>query len=260
MRPTTDKAKELSIDEYMAEVGVDMLHAGGTQRTDELASMCKISKDKTVLDEGCGYGKTACYLAKKHRCKLVGIDLSEKMIYGARKKMKKEGLGDLVHFQVGNAENLLFEDESFDVVISEGTTVLVNKKKAVNEYMRITKSGGCIGLNELSWTKKPSKELVEKTYTELQGMKPLENKEWIKLLADSGLENIKKASYKYNSFSFDVIRSIGFRPLVKVCRVYISNSRIRRWINRQESVFRDYSEYWSYSLCAGQKKTWGPVN
>jgi len=35
--------EELTIDEYMASVGADMLHAGGTKRTDDLVEMCGIS-------------------------------------------------------------------------------------------------------------------------------------------------------------------------------------------------------------------------
>jgi len=68
--------------------------------------MCKISEGKTVLDVGCGYGRTACYLAKKYGCKVVGIDISETMIEEARKKVKKERVENMVRLEVGNAESI----------------------------------------------------------------------------------------------------------------------------------------------------------
>jgi cyclopropane fatty-acyl-phospholipid synthase-like methyltransferase len=61
--------EELTVNEFITNIGVDMLHAGGMRRTDELVKMCKIKGGQTILDVGCGYGRTACYLAKKYACK-----------------------------------------------------------------------------------------------------------------------------------------------------------------------------------------------
>lgn len=254
MSPAAEGGEELTVDEYMVSVGVDMLHAGGMRRTEALAEMCKISEGKIVLDVGCGFGRTPCHLAKKYGCKVIGIDISERMIEGAREKARKERVGDVVHFQVGNAESTPFEDESFDAVISEGTTVLTDKKRALREYVRVTKGGGYIGLNELSWRKKPSKEMIERTFADLQGVRPLGYDEWTKLLVYSGLKDIESRTYKYKSTSWDIIRSLGLRALIKVGIEYITNSRTRKWINRQEALFREYSDYWGYGLYVGRKQ------
>lgn len=253
MNSTVGGGRELLVDEYMATVGVDMLHPGGMKRTEELAEMCRISKGKTVLDVGCGYGRTACHIAKKYDCNVVGIDGSETMIRGAREKARKARVEEKVCFEIGNAENLCFEDESFYVVISEGTTVLVDKKKAIREYVRVTKSGGYLGLNELSWRKKVSKEIIEKTLTDLQGVQPLGYDQWTKLLIDSGLKDVMSRTYRYKSTSWDIIRSIGLRGLFDAGVRYLTNSRIRKRINRQEALFRDYSDYWGYGLYVGRK-------
>lgn len=101
-------------------------------------------------------------------------------------------------------------------MVSEGTTVLIDKKKAMREYVRVTKRGGHVGLNELSWRKKISKEIIERTLTDLQGVQPLEYDEWTRLLFDSGLKDVEARTYKYKSTSWDIIRSLGFRALIKV--------------------------------------------
>jgi len=244
---------DLTVDEYMARVGVDMLHPGGMKRTDDLAQMCRVSEGKTLLSIGCGYGRSACYLAGKYGCKVVGIDISELMIEGARKKARKERVDGMVRFEVGNAENVHFKDESFDVVISEGTTVFLDKKRAMSEYVRVAIHGGYIGLNELSWRRKPSREIIERTFNDLQGVRPLEFEEWRELLVDSGLKDVQLRTYKYKSTSWDIIGSLSLRALVKVGIEYLSNPGIRKWINRQETLFREQSDYWGYGLYVGRK-------
>jgi len=244
---------ELTVDEYMAGVGVDMFHAGGMRRTDELAQMCGISGGSIVLDVGCGYGRTACHLAEKYESNVTGIDISETMIEGARKKARRERVEAMVRFEVGNGESTHFKDECFDVVISEGTTVLIDKERAMREYVRVVKHGGHIGLNELSWMKKPSNEIIERAFNELQGVRPIEFDEWTKLFVDSGLKGVQSKTYKYKSTSWDIIGSLGLRALIKVGIGYVTNSEMRMWISRQETLFRECSDYWGYGLYVGRK-------
>ncbi len=253
MKKTFRVNRRLTIDEYMASVGVDMLHAGGMRRTKDLAEMCQISEGETVLDVGCGFGRTSCYLAREYRCIVIGIDLSETMIRGAMKKTRKVCVDDIVHLYLGSAENLPFKDGSFDVVISEGTTVFADKNRAMDEYVRVTKSGGHVGLNELSWRKRPSDEIEIRTFQDLQGVRSLGYKGWEMFLTDSGLIDVESRTYKYKSTSWDIIRSIGIRSLIRVGIRYLTNYEMRSWISRQENLFRDYSEYWGYGLYAGRK-------
>jgi len=72
--------KTADIDEMMYKCGLDVLHPGGLQKTDEMARMCHISLDKIVLDIGAGRGATACHLARKYGCKVTAIDASDRRI------------------------------------------------------------------------------------------------------------------------------------------------------------------------------------
>ena len=78
--------------------------------TRELVALCRVSKDSHVLDIGCGVGATACYLAEKIGCRVVGVDIREDMIARAEERAEREGVTDRVVFRVGNAEDLRFED------------------------------------------------------------------------------------------------------------------------------------------------------
>jgi len=92
-------------------------HMGGQKATEELVELCHIGKDKYVLEIGSGVGTTAVYLAKRHGCRVVGVDISERMVEWARKRAKRQGLEDRVEFRVADAQDLPFEDGLFDAAI-----------------------------------------------------------------------------------------------------------------------------------------------
>ena len=127
-------------------------HMGGLRATDQLIDLCHITRDKYVLVVGCGVGVTLCYLAKKYVCKVVGIDLSAKMVDRSKERAKRADVDDKIEFRVADAQNLPFDDGTFDVVICESVNAFINDKpKAISEYVRVIKSGGYLGLNEVSW-------------------------------------------------------------------------------------------------------------
>lgn len=99
------------------------------------------------MDAGCGSGKFLSSLESLSE-EYVGIDLSETQIVEARKKKQKEKS----ILQVDDLENLSFETNSFDVVISAwvlGTIMnLKKRKKAVEELKRVLKPNGVIYLIE----------------------------------------------------------------------------------------------------------------
>ena len=70
--------------------------------------------DKTVLDLGCGYGWHCLYAAEHGAKKIVGIDLSEKMLAVARKQTAAEN----VSYQRGSIETFVAADDSIDIVLS----------------------------------------------------------------------------------------------------------------------------------------------
>ncbi|MCX9075056.1 MAG: class I SAM-dependent methyltransferase [Candidatus Methanoperedens sp.] len=177
-----------------AEVGFRRhFHLGGQDATKELVELCNIDRNKYVLDVGCASGKTACYIAKRYGCKVVGVDLLEKMINRAKERAKREGVEDLVRFQVANAQHLPFEDNLFDVVIGEFITGLLDdKRRGVKEYLRVIKPGGIIGLNEATWIKTPPPEKLVEYLSQVFGFKGeiLTSDGWVELLEEAKLNEM----------------------------------------------------------------------
>jgi len=140
-----------------AEIGFcKYFHFGGAEATRELIQACGIFEKACLLDVGCASGKTACTLARLYGCRVVGVDLLPKMVEEARQRARDEGVEGLVDFRVGDAQALPLEAGQFDVMIGEFIAgLLESKEKAVQEYVRVVKPGGTIGLNEATWIKPP---------------------------------------------------------------------------------------------------------
>ena len=98
-------------------------------------------RDKQVLDYGCGSGTYTCYLAK-HCAIATGIDISDAAIERAKQRALKENLSSNTAFSVMNAENLKFNNDSFDVVCGGAVLHHLDLNKALSEISRVLKPDG----------------------------------------------------------------------------------------------------------------------
>ncbi len=105
-----------------------------------LSSFIK-GKEK-ILDVGCFYPTEAIRYARKGS-QVVSIDISPQVVKKAKKIVKEQGLTDKIKVEIGDATNLKFKDNSFDVVCDFATSVLIQQwQKVFNEYWRVLKKGG----------------------------------------------------------------------------------------------------------------------
>ncbi len=103
-----------------------------------------IDEGSSWLDVGCGAGMLA--QAVGERCSpstIIGADPLEKSITAARQHPDNTG----INFEIGDAQDLPFEDDQFDAVISGLMIKFVpDKLKAVNEMKRVAHTGSTIAL------------------------------------------------------------------------------------------------------------------
>ena len=103
-----------------------------------------INEGEAILDIGCGSGVDAIFAAMMAGSagKVVGIDLTPEMLQRARENLSLTGLSNITIEEM-SAEALSFQDEKFDVVISNGAFNLVpDKPKALSEVFRVLRPGG----------------------------------------------------------------------------------------------------------------------
>ena len=106
---------------------------------------------KSILDVATGTGDMAIMFAKSDAQQIIGQDISSGMLEVAKVKSKKLELEDRIQFQLGDAENMPFDDQSFDVVsVSYGIRNFENLKKGLSEILRVLNSPGKLVILETS--------------------------------------------------------------------------------------------------------------
>jgi len=105
---------------------------------------CGVRDGIRILDVGCGTGYFTRLLCEGgETVTAAGIDLEEPLIRYAAKKAEESGLD--IAFRVGNALELPYEDNSFDLVTSHTfLTSVPDPVKAMSEMMRVCRDGGTV--------------------------------------------------------------------------------------------------------------------
>jgi arsenite methyltransferase len=107
---------------------------------------------EVVLDIGSGAGSDSLIAAQMVGAEgsVTGLDMTPEMLGKARAAAAEIGATN-VAFVEGEAESLPFEDESFDVIISNGVIDLVPDKDAVfSEINRVLRPGGRIQIADVT--------------------------------------------------------------------------------------------------------------
>jgi arsenite methyltransferase len=249
--------------DLQVEMGITK-HAGGMNATKELVGLCHIDKDKILLVVGSGSGISACKIAKIYGCSIVGIDISKGMVEKSSRRAEKQGLTDRIEFSVADIQDLPFEDNMFDAVISESVTAFSeDKARALNEYVRVVKKSGYIGLNEVTWMDKPTMKMAEYGIRAMGGVKPETVADWERLMEKAGLEDIVARPKKLKIIE-QVISELkmngltpAFKATYRMLWVYITKPAYRKAINGMvkdaRDIPKDFKKYYGYGIYAGIK-------
>ena len=120
-------------------------------------------KPLRVMDLATGTGDLAIKMAKRiPEARIMGVDLSEKMLAVAAEKVRRQGLDDHIALYQGDAEQLDVADGVLDVVtVAFGVRNFGNLEVGLREIWRSLRSGGHIVILEFST---PSNPVVRKLY------------------------------------------------------------------------------------------------
>ena len=114
-------------------------------------SLCEavdVTAGSRVLDVAAGNGN-ASLAAARRGCAVTATDYVEALLEGAQRRAEAERLP--LTTRVADAENLPFDNGAFDTVLSTfGVMFVPNPDRAAEEMLRVTRSGGRIGL--ANWT------------------------------------------------------------------------------------------------------------
>lgn len=108
-------------------------------------------KPRIILDVATGTGDFALDACKLEVEKVIGIDISGKMLSIGKEKIKRKNLEDKIMLEHGDCENLKYQDKLFDAVIAGfGVRNFDNISRGISEMFRVLKPGGHLMILELS--------------------------------------------------------------------------------------------------------------
>lgn len=243
------------INNVMLNCGTQCLHPGGLEKTDEMLQKCGIAADKKVLELGCGKGITALHIAKKYKCRVTGIDQSQDMIAEARIRAKDHGLQDKLLFIQSTVNPIPFPDESFDIIIAECVTTLLDTEKIFSEIFRVLKTGGKTGDIEMMWKTKPAMKVIRGLAELWDGFHTYTEEEWKSLLEKRGFSKIALVDFSIplSEMESRMFRNLGATGIMKLSYKLMSDPPLRRALYAYWRVFRDYEENFAYAYLVGEK-------
>lgn len=194
--------KDIASMDYVSFMGV--IHEtnrppGGKDSVRRMVMNTFLNRESRVLHAGCNTGYCSFEIAHLAKCKIISIDINENMIAAAKAEQQKEPepYRSLLDFRLADAQKLPFEDESFDLVMSGGSTAFIkNQDMAIREYMRVCRPYGFVGDMCLFYLTKPPRKLIDEINRVVGiDIQVWDEEYWLSLYKRAGLEIF----YKYTA-------------------------------------------------------------
>ena len=186
-----------------------------------------LKKDDSILEVGIGEGEHAYHFLKCSNVHYTGIDISQKSLDVARKRITSfEGRFIL---KKDNANKLSFEDNSFDAVFCAATLHhMEDPAIMISQMARVLKPGGRIAIMEPNWIY-PSNIGFMIFLKEDRNMWLMRRKNFRKWMSEAGLRDIAVENIIYTppvpKFMiplYDIIDSVcGRIPIIKRCSLML---------------------------------------
>ena len=124
---------------------------------------------QTILDVATGTADFAIESASLHPEKIIGIDISEKMLEVGKEKVRKKQLQEVILLQIADSENLPFPDNTFDAItVAFGVRNFENLEKGLSEMYRVLKPNGITAIIEFARPETfPVKQLYHLYFTHI---------------------------------------------------------------------------------------------
>jgi SAM-dependent methyltransferase len=188
----------------------DAFHPGGAALTERLGQLLDLTPASRVLDAASGKGASALLIGQRFGCTVVGVDLSAQNVAQANAEAERLGLAGRVRFAVGDAERLPLDTASVDALMCEcAFCTFPDKRAAAQEFARVLKPGGRVGLSDITRAPGPAGELDDLMawIACLADARPTHT--YAALLSEAGFVNV--AMENHDAVLLEMIRGIGSR-------------------------------------------------
>ena len=137
---------------YSYESTITKAHESRTAQKQGAFFLPYLKPGMTLLDVGCATGSITVGLAEAvSPGQVTGVDISEVEIARARERTADNKISN-IRFEVGDAYQLAFPDNSFDALFSHNVLEHIPEPgRALKEMQRVLKPGGVIGIRDVDY-------------------------------------------------------------------------------------------------------------
>jgi demethylmenaquinone methyltransferase/2-methoxy-6-polyprenyl-1,4-benzoquinol methylase len=133
-----------------------------------LVGRLDLRPDQVALDVASGTAAVAIELARRSGCRVVGVDQSAAMLAEGRRRVEAAGLAERIDLREARAEELPFEDASFDGLTFTYLLRYVDDPAAtMRELARVVRPGGTIAMLEFGVPARPLPRVAWEAYVRL---------------------------------------------------------------------------------------------
>jgi SAM-dependent methyltransferase len=143
----------------------------------------------TIADIGCGTGASTLVLAQDLDAHITAVDFLPPFLHRLDDRARRRGLADRITTHPASMDALDFEDESLDVIWSEGAIYNIGFEHGVASWRRFLRPGGVLAVSEITWlTDRRPAELEDHWTSEYPGVSTASTK--LAVLEASGFSPI----------------------------------------------------------------------
>lgn len=199
-----------------------------------------------VLDAGSGTGAASLVLAEKLQANITSIDLLEAFTKEARRRVKdSKKLKSKIEFITGSMDQLEIEEQSLDLIWSEGAIYNIGFENGINYFKKFLKPSGFLAVSEITWLTSDRPQEIHDFWAEAYPEIGLAS-EKIKILESQGYKILG-----YFPLSRDEWMDGYYTPLKSQVEKIIPNESTAPMISEQLKeieLYEKYGEYYSYGF------------
>jgi len=258
---SSEKVKKLSYTDFISLIEEENRPSGGKKTIREIIKNTFLDEDSKVLEVGCTNGFTTLEIARTVGCEVVGIDINEKSIRNARLRLEKdsEQVKNNVSFRVGDATDMPFSDNEFDLVVcGNATSFIENKKQAFSEYKRVLKDWGFIATVPIYYIDHVPDKILDKLSNTLNvDIEKRSKEDWKNFFTDDYIEIYYEADYEFKYLSDEEIEEYVTKslqkPKIKKLSEDVKESIHERW-KETIKLFNENLSYTNFSIMILRKR------
>lgn len=134
--------------DILFEINLDYFRENFNKYTRKAFQLLPTLEKPRLLDIGCGSGVATIELAKLSNGEIIGIDIDQSLLDKLNRKIEEKGFSNRMKALKCSLFEMVFPDENFDIIWSEGSIYIIGFEKGLKEWSRLLKTNGFLVVHD----------------------------------------------------------------------------------------------------------------